>query len=116
MQDEGLDAAAFEVQHSACPTDLTKLTFVQTSTSRQQSCLDPGDQAMDSAMDSANVLGTLHHSVAKQDHVPPDTKQNMLVYPVVILLGCVLLLRWRKQTSFNYNWSRRRNSVSRYDV
>lgn len=69
-------------------------------------------------MESVNVLDTLqeHHLEAKPDYIHPDVKQNTLVYPVVLLLGCVLVLLWRKQTSFKFHWSRRRNPVSRYDV
>ena len=72
----------------------------------------------DQLAESATVIDTLqqHNTDEPQEYVLSSPKCNVLVYPVVLLLGCVIVLVWRKFASPKLSWSRRRLPVSRYEV
>ena len=69
-------------------------------------------------MESTTVLDTLqqHHPDVTQDYMPSSSKGHAFVYPMVLLIGCVLFLIWRKYASPKLSWGRRRLPVSRYEV
>lgn len=72
----------------------------------------------DQVAESATVIDTLqqHNSDETQGYVSSSPKRNVLVYPVVLLIGCIVVLVWRKLASPKLSWSRRRLPVSRYEV
>ena len=81
-------------------------------------CDSSGDQGADSATMMLDKLQQHPQEELSQIPEPATSQQSTYVYPLVLIVGCVLACAWRRSTLSKLLSNRRRVNVarSRYEV
>ncbi|KAL0031813.1 hypothetical protein WJX79_008797 [Trebouxia sp. C0005] len=74
-----------------------------------------GEHSTDAA---TMMLDTLQHHPREEPRelLEASPTQSSYVYPFVLIVGCVMVLAWRKSALPRFSWNRRRLYPSRYEV
>ena len=57
-----------------------------------------------------------HPQQKSREAADESSARTMYVYPLVLIVGCVLIVVWRKSMLSRLTWNRRRFYPSRYEV
>lgn len=74
-----------------------------------------GEHSTDTA---TMMLDTLQHHPKEEPRelLEASPKQSSYVYPLVLVVGCVMVFAWRNSALPRFSWNRRRLYPSRYEV